>query len=368
MNYDYLIVGAGLAGCVVAERLANGLGQKVLLIDRRDHIGGNTYDFVDEHGLIVQKYGPHIFHTSLRGVWDYLSGFTAWNGYVHRVLAKAGDKLLHLPINLDTMERLYDRPFTPEQLQEYFEQRKVRLDRIENARDVVVSQVGQELYELFFKEYTRKQWGVTPEELAPEVTKRLPVRLNRDTRYFTDEYQGIPVEGFTRMFERMLDSPGITVSLGTDYRSLSQADRQSCAKRIYTGPIDEFFDYAHGPLPYRSLVFDFQTHECAQFQPVGVVNYPNEQAYTRITEFKHFYMQSGPSTTICIEYSRGQGDPYYPIPTKANREQYARYQAMAESRPDVRFVGRLAQYEYLNMDQVVHRALELFAQIQRHGF
>ncbi len=366
MAYDYIIVGAGMAGCVMAERLARELQQKVLLIDRRPHIGGNTYDFVNEHGHIVQKYGPHILHTTRREVWDYLSGFTAWNGYVHRVLARVKDKLVYLPINLDTMERLYERPFTEPQLRDYFEQRRVRMDRIENARDVVVAQVGQELYELFFKEYTRKQWGVDPQELAPEVTRRLPVRFDRDTRYFTDAFQGIPTEGFTRMFERMLDHPRIEVQLGTDYRP--RAGGAEGGKVIYTGPIDEFFGYTHGRLPYRSLTFRFETHDLTQFQPAGVVNYPNEQDYTRITEFKHFYLQDHPRTTICYEYSRPDGEPYYPIPTPANRDLYARYRAMAEARRDVRFVGRLAQYEYLNMDQVVHRALTLFAEIQRNGF
>ncbi len=366
MRYDYLIVGAGLAGCVMAERLANGLGRRILLIDRRDHVAGNACDYVDEHGIIVQKHGPHILHTMNREVWDYLSGFTAWNGYVHRVLAKVGDKLVHLPINLDTMERLYDRSFTEEQLREYFEQRRVRMDRIANARDVVVSQVGEELYDLFFKEYTRKQWGVDPRDLAPEVTKRLPVRFDRDTRYFADTYQGIPSEGFTRLVQRMLDNPRITVRLNTDYRSL--ADRAEAEKVIYTGPIDEFFDYVYGPLPYRSLVFRLETHEVEQFQPAGVINYPNEQDYTRITEFKHFYRQNHPRTTICYEYSRAQGEPYYPIPTPANHGLYARYKALADARRDVRFIGRLAQYEYLNMDHVVHRALTLFAEIHKNGF
>jgi UDP-galactopyranose mutase len=366
MTYDYLIVGAGFSGCVLAERLANGLQQRVLVIDRRDHVGGNAHDFTNEEGIIVQKYGPHIFHTTIREVWDYLSGFTTWNGYVHRVLAKVKDKLVYLPINLDTMERLCERPFTAEQLREHFEQRRIRLDRIENARDVVVSQVGQELYELFFRNYTRKQWGVDPEELAPEVTRRLPVRFDRDTRYFTDAYQGIPTEGFTRLFERLLDSPRITVQLGTDYGSM--ADRSRFEKVIYTGPIDEFFGYAHGRLPYRSLAFQFETHDMERFQPAGVVNYPNEQDYTRITEFKHFYLQNHPKTTICYEYSRADGDPYYPIPTRANRDLYAKYKALAEARHDVRFMGRLAQYEYLNVDQVVHRALGLFAEIQRDGF
>jgi UDP-galactopyranose mutase len=366
MDYDYLIVGAGFGGCVLAERLANGLGQRVLLIDRRDHIGGNAYDFVDDAGIIVQKYGPHIFHTSIEQVWEYLSAFTTWNGYVHRVLAKVSDKLLPLPISLETMEQLYGRPFSAEQLREYFEQRRVRLERIENARDVVVSQVGRELYGLFFENYTRKQWGLEPYELAADVTKRLPVRFDRDTRYFTDTYQGLPTEGFMPLFERLVDSPRITVQLRTDYRSMLESP--SFKRLIYTGAIDEFFGYVHGRLPYRSMAFEFRTLEQEWFQPAGVVNYPNEQDYTRITEFKHLYRQKCPKTTICYEYSRAEGPPCYPIPTQANRELYAKYRALAETRCDVRFVGRLAQYEYLNMDQVVHRALRLFAEIETDGF
>jgi UDP-galactopyranose mutase len=358
MPYDYLIVGAGCAGCVLAERLANGLRRKVLLVDRRHHIGGNAYDFYNDDGILVQRYGPHIFHTKMKEVWDYLCRFTEWNGYVHHVLAKVKDKEVFLPINLDTMERLYGRRFTPDQLREYLDQRRVHVERVRNARDVVVSQVGQELYELFFRNYTRKQWGLDPEQLDPEVTSRLPVRFDRDTRYFADPYQGIPTQGFTAMFDRMLDSPNITVRLDTDYRAAAASER--FRKLIYTGPIDEFFGWTHGKLPYRSLVFKFETLDVERFQNAGVVNYPNDQDYTRITEFKHLYRQTHPRTTICYEYSAAEGAPYYPIPTRANRDLYREYEAQADKLDGVHFVGRLAQYEYLNMDQVVKRALDLF--------
>ncbi|UCD50870.1 MAG: UDP-galactopyranose mutase, partial [Phycisphaerales bacterium] len=299
MTYDFLIVGAGPAGCVLAERLACGSGQKVLLIERRDHLAGNAYDYVNEEGLFVQRYGPHIFHTTMKRVWDYLNRFTEWNDYVHRVLARVNDKLVSLPINLETMEQLYDRSFTSDQLKAWFEQRKVSVESIENARDVVVSQVGEELYELFFRNYTKKQWGLDPEQLAAEVTRRLPVRYDRDTRYFADPYQGLPREGFTALFERMISHPNITVRLDTEYPrdTASQKYRQL----IYTGPIDAFFDYACGPLPYRSLVFEFATLDAEWFQPVGVLNYPNEEDYTRITEFKHLYCQPHPKTTVCYE-------------------------------------------------------------------
>ncbi len=358
MTYDYLIVGAGLAGCVLAERLANESQRTVLLVEQREHIAGNAYDVRNEEGLFIQRYGPHIFHTKSKRVWDYLSRFTTWNGYTHRVLAQVGDRQVPLPISLATMERLFDRPFTAEQLAAYFEQRRVERSTIENARDVVVSQVGEELYELFFKNYTKKQWGLYPEQLAPEVTKRLPVRFDRDTRYFDDPYQGLPEEGFTAMVERMLESPSITLRLGTDYAQV--AGCESYRRAIYTGPIDAFFDYALGRLPYRHLRFRFETLSAKQFQDVGVVNYPNEHDYTRITEFKHLYLQSHPKTTICYEYSGVEGTPCYPIPTPANRRLYDAYRARANELDNVHFVGRLAQYEYLNMDQVVERALDLF--------
>ncbi len=359
---DWLIVGAGFAGCVLAERLANGLGQKVLLVERRDHIGGNAHDCRNEHGLFVQTYGPHIFHTSDESVWEYLSRFTTWNTYVHRVLAAVAGREVYLPINLDTMERLYNRSFTPGQLREYLEQRRVGLAKIENARDAVVSQVGTELYELFYRNYTKKQWGLYPEQLDPQVTSRLPVRFDRDTRYFTDAHQGLPSEGYTRMFERMLDSPNIEVRLGTDYRDIAGAVRWD--RCVFTGPIDEFFGFRFGPLPYRSLRFRFETLAVERFQNAGVVNHPNEHDYTRITEFKHLYQQEHPQTAVCYEYGSAEGPACYPIPTPANRALYRRYKAEADKLDGACFLGRLAQYEYLNMDQVVRGGLELFRRVR----
>jgi len=362
MSYDDLIVGAGFAGCVLAERLANGLHKRVLLVERRRHIGGNAYDFRDERGLLVQRYGPHIFHTNSKTVWEYLSRFTDWNGYVHRVLADTGTKQVYLPINIETMERLYDRTFTPEELQEHFEQRRVRLARIENARDMVVSQVGTELYELLFKNYTKKQWGLYPEQLDPQVTGRLPVRLDRDTRYFTDAWQGVPTEGYTRMFERILDSPNIEIRLETEYRDI--AGSVDFKGLIFTGEIDEFFGYRYGRLPYRGTLFRFETLPVERFQNAAVVNYPNHREYTRITEFKQLYLQHHPETTICYEYGSDEGPACYPVPTPANHALYAQYRAEADRLDNTHFVGRLAQYQYLNMDQVVERALSLFREIQ----
>ncbi|MBN1508293.1 MAG: UDP-galactopyranose mutase [Sedimentisphaerales bacterium] len=365
MTHDYLIVGAGFAGCVLAERLANGLAKRVLLIDRRDHIGGNAYDEHDGHGLLVQRYGPHIFHTNKKAVWDYLSRFTQWNGYVHHVLANLGTRQVHLPISIETMERLYNRTFTPDEMREYFERRRVRLARIENARDVVVSQVGEELYELLFRNYTRKQWGLDPEQLDAQVTGRLPVRFDRDIRYFSDRWQGLPRDGYTRMFERMLQSPNIEVRLETEYSDLAgSVDREGL---IFTGAIDEFFHFKYGRLPYRSLAFRFETLPIERFQNAAVVNYPGQQEYTRITEFKHLYLQEHPQTTVCYECGSEEGPACYPVPTPANHAIYDRYRVEADRLDDTFFVGRLAEYAYLNMDQVVERALDLFRKIRERA-
>ncbi len=358
MKFDMLIVGAGLAGCTVAERMASELDKKVLIVEQRNHIGGNTYDYYNEDGILVQKYGPHIFHTSSDEVWDYLNRFTLWNDYVHRVIANVNGKGVYLPISLDTMENLYGREFTAEGMREYLEQRQVKLGEIKNSRDVVVSQVGEELYETFFKNYTKKQWGVYPEQLDAQVTKRLPLRYNRDTRYFTDRYQGIPADGYTKMFEKMLDHENIQILLNTDYRDIKELIKVD--KVIFTGPIDYYFGYMHGKLPYRSLDFKFDTLDMETYQDAAVVNFPNDHDYTRVTEFKHFYNQKHHKTTICYEYPKDEGDPYYPIPNQECNEIYLKYLREAEKEKNTYFVGRLAEYRYLNMDQVVAEALMLF--------
>ncbi len=358
MKFDFVIVGAGFAGCVLAERGASQLNQKVLIIEQRNHIGGNAYDYYNKAGILVQKYGPHIFHTNNKQVWDYLSGFTRWNSYAHRVLAAVNGKEVPLPINLETMERLYDRDFTAEKLKEYFETHKVKLNKITNSRDVVVSQIGEELYELFFKNYTKKQWGVYPDELNPQVTRRIPVRFNRDTRYFSDIYQGIPKYGYTRMFEKMLDNKNIYILLNTNYKDVIQSIEFD--KFIFTGAIDYYFDYRFGELPYRSIDFSFKTLEVEKYQNAAVVNYPNDHDYTRITEFKYFYFQKHHKTTICYERPKSAGHPYYPIPMPENEDLYLKYKKEAEKLENTYFVGRLAQYKYLNMDRVVANALEVF--------
>ncbi len=361
MNIDFLIVGAGFAGCTLAERIATKIHKKVLLVEQRNHIGGNSYDYYNSDGILVQKYGPHIFHTNSSDVWNYLCQFTEWNGYVHRVIAKVNKKEVYLPINLDTVERLYDRQFTPEKLKDFFEQCRIKLTEIKNSRDVVVSQIGEELYELFFKNYTKKQWGVYPEELDAQVTKRLPVRFSRDTRYFTDIYQGIPKYGYTRMFDKMLDNKNISLLLNTDYKEI--VDSINFKKLIFTGPIDHYFDYRYGELPYRSLDFKFETLDTERYQNAAVINYPNEYDYTRVTEFKHFYFQKHGKTTICYEYPKAKGDPYYPIPKQQYLEIYEEYKKETKKMTDIYFVGRLAEYKYYNMDQVVASALRLFQEV-----
>lgn len=357
-TFDYIIVGAGFAGATIAERIATQLDKKVLIVEKRNHIGGNAYDYFNEDGILVQKYGPHIFHTNIKDVWDYLSQFTEWNGYVHRVLAHVNGQDFYLPINMETMEKLYNRLFTPSELEKYFAKKRIKINEIRNSRDVVVSQVGEELYELFFKNYTKKQWGVYPEELDAQVTKRLPVRFNRDTRYFSDEYQGLPQYGFTKMLGRMLGNKNIHVLLSTDYKEIINLVKFD--KLIFTGPIDYFFDYMHGKLPYRSLDFEFKTIDIEKYQNAAVVNYPNDFDYTRITEFKQLYFQKHQKTTICYEYPKSEGEPYYPMPKLEYQEIYIKYREAIEKLKNVFIVGRLAEYQYLNMDQVVKKALDLF--------
>ena len=358
MKFDFIIVGAGFAGCVLAERITSQVDQKVLIIEQRNHIGGNTFDYYDENSILTQKYGPHILHTNDSRVWEYLSQFTEWNGYVHRVLANVNDIDIPLPINLETMEALHSRSYTSEELENYFNDNKIDITKPQNSRDVILSQVGEELYDLFFKNYTKKQWGVYPEQLSAQVTKRLPVRLNRDSRYFADKHQGLPRNGFTCMFDKMLDNENIHILLNTNYKDV--LDSIEFEKLIFTGPIDDYFDCKFGKLPYRSLDFKFETHDLVQYQNAGVVNYPNDHDYTRITEFKYLYEQSNPKTRICFEYPKDEGDPYYPIPRAENEILYKKYKDEAEKLENTYFIGRLAQYKYMNMDQVVAIALDVF--------
>ena len=360
--FDWMIVGAGFAGSVLAERIASQRNESVLLIDRRNHVGGNAYDCHDDAGILVHRYGPHIFHTNAQSIVDYLSQFTEWRPYEHRVLAQVDGKLLPIPINLDTINRLYGLNLDSAELEEFFAERREAVDEIRTSEDVVVSTVGRELYEKFFRGYTRKQWGVDPSELNKSVTSRIPTRTNRDDRYFTDSFQAMPLHGYTRMFERMLKHPKIKIMLQTDYREVREEIRFN--RLIYSGPVDEFFDWRFGKLPYRSLRFEHKTVDQEQFQPVAVVNYPQTEEFTRITEYKHLTGQQAPRTSLSYEYPTDVGDPYYPVPRAENEALYKRYEALAAAHKDVWFVGRLATYRYYNMDQVVGQALATFRRIQ----
>ncbi|MFL6726145.1 MAG: UDP-galactopyranose mutase [Sphingomicrobium sp.] len=364
-KYDYLIVGAGFAGSVLAERLASQHGARVLLIDRRPHVGGNAYDEPNEAGILYHKYGPHIFHTNSEQVVDYLSQFTDWRPYEHRVRAFVRGKLVPIPINRTTLNLLFDLDLTTDaEAADYLASRAEPVDEVRTSEDVVINAVGQELYELFFRGYTRKQWGLDPSELDKQVTSRIPTRTNTDDRYFSDSFQAMPAAGYTAMFETMLDHPLIEERLGTDFRDLKERAFEIASHIVYTGPIDEYFDFRFGKLPYRSLKFDHQTLDQEQFQPVAVVNYPCEEVpFTRISEYKHLTGQQSPMTTVTYEYPSAEGDPYYPIPRAENQELYKRYEALADATPNVTFVGRLATYRYYNMDQIVGQALATFRRI-----
>ncbi len=355
--YDVVIAGAGFAGSVMAERLAEASGKRVLVVDKRPHVAGNAYDHHDKGGILIHQYGPHIFHTNSDQVVDYLSRFTAWRPYEHRVLADVDGKLLPMPINRTTLNGLYNLNLqTDEDAAAFLASRAEPVEKIETSRDVVVNAVGRHLYETFFQGYTRKQWGLDPSDLDKSVTSRVPTRTSTDDRYFVDTFQAMPKDGFTRMFEKMLDHPNIDLALGADYHDLKASDLAPLT--IYTGPIDAFFGHRFGPLPYRSLQFRHETLDQRRFQEVAVVNYPAEDVpYTRITEYKHLTGQTAPNTSITYEYPSAEGDPYYPIPRPENQVLYKKYEALAMQRDDVLFLGRLGTYRYYNMDQVVGQAL-----------
>jgi UDP-galactopyranose mutase len=359
-RYDVMVVGAGFAGAVMAERLAAGSNKKVLLVDRRPHIAGNAYDRLDDAGILIHQYGPHIFHTNSQEIVDYLSRFTAWRPYEHRVLADIDGKRVPIPINRTTLNSLFGlRMENDAEAAAFLAGRAEPVDQIRTSEDVVVSQIGRELYETFFRGYTRKQWGIDPSELDKSVTARVPTRTDIDDRYFTDSFQAMPADGFTRMFERMLDHPNIDVLLGVEYSEALLAYPHD--HLIFTGPIDEYFGYRYGKLPYRSLRFQHETKACEWLQPVAVINYPSPDVpYTRVTEYKHLTGQQSPYTSITHEYPSAEGDPYYPIPRAENQLLFKRYEALALAETGVTFVGRLATYRYYNMDQVAGQALATY--------
>lgn len=354
-----LVVGAGFAGAVCAERLA-AAGWSVTIIDRREHIAGNAFDRVDAYGVLIHPYGPHIFHTSGKRIFAYLSRFTDWRFYEHKVLAKRDGDLFPIPVNRTTLNKLYGLELDEEGAAAFLEDVRENRDPVKTSEDVVLNGVGPDLCEKFFRGYTRKQWGLDLSELSAGVAARVPTRTNDDDRYFTDQWQFMPAEGYTRLFERMLDHPNITVRLGIEFQkseALAQYDHI-----VYTGPIDAFYDFQYGNLPYRSLRFGHQhLPDTTQFQPVGTVNYPDlaDGDFTRITEFKHLTGQAHAGTSIVTEYPQDEGDPYYPVPRPANEALYKQYAKLAELETKVSFVGRLAQYRYYNMDQVVGAALSV---------
>jgi UDP-galactopyranose mutase len=370
-KYDYLVVGAGFAGSVIAERLASQHDAHVLVIDKRPHVAGNAYDHLDEAGVLIHQYGPHIFHTNSDEIVDYLSQFTEWRQYEHKVLAEVRGQLVPIPINRTTLNMLFDLDLkTDEDAAAYLASRAETVDEIKTSEDVVINAVGRELYELFFQGYTRKQWGIDPSGLDKAVTARIPTRTNTDDRYFGDKHQIMPRDGYTAMFNRMLDHPNIDVLLSTDYKDVME--EVDAGHIVFTGPIDEYFGFRFGKLPYRSLRFEHKVLDQGNFQPVAVVNYPDPQVpYTRITEYKHLTGQKAVKTSITYEYPSAEGDPYYPIPRPENQELFKKYEALADSTSGVTFVGRLATYRYYNMDQVVGQALATFrrldARVQAQG-
>lgn len=356
-----LIVGCGFAGATVARLVADA-GHRVTVFDARPHVAGNAYDRLDVHGVLVHEYGPHIFHTNSRRVFEFLSRFTHWRFYEHRVLAQVDGQMLPIPINRTTINQLYGLQLDEQGVADHLARVRQPRELVKSSADLVLSTVGSDLCDRFFRGYTRKQWGLELEDLSAGVAARIPVRHDDDDRYFTDTLQFMPLEGYTRMFERMLDHPGIEVKLGCTYAG--EADRAGFDRVIYTGPIDAYFGYRLGRLPYRSLRF---RHEhlagVTQFQPCGTVNYPLTEDYTRITEFRHLTGQQATGTSIVYEYPTDEGSPYYPIPRPENEALFKRYEALADAEAalGVVFVGRLAQYRYYNMDQVTAAALKAAA-------
>ncbi len=354
--YDFLVVGAGISGVTLARILAEE-GRKVLLIDRRDHIGGNCYDFYNTDGILIHKYGPHIFHTKHKAVWDFLSGFTEWRLYQHRVKAFIDGRYVTFPINLKTIRELYNKDLSPSEMRDFLDSRRVPVKNPSNAREAVISQVGEELFGKFFEKYTEKQWGMPADRLSPLVTQRIPVRFSSDDRYFDDPYQGVPLNGYTGMFGNMLNHKNIHVMLQADFRDLPSGIKFGCL--VYTGPVDEYFGFQYGKLQYRSIDFDFRTYDMESYQDVAVVNYPNDYDFTRITEYKKLTGQKAGRTVVSFEYPTSDGDPCYPVPLEENHEMRDRYIKRCKRLKSVFFAGRLGTYRYLNMDIACLEAMSL---------
>lgn len=362
MEFKYVIVGAGLAGLTMAERIAGELGEKVLVIEKRGHIGGNIYDSYNDDGILIHNYGPHIFHTNDRGVYEYLSRFTKWNDFWHRVLTYVDGNLIPMPITVETINKLYNLNLDCSQVEAFLKEQAQEISEIRTSKDVALSKVGQDIYEKIFENYTKKQWGIDPSELDTSVISRIPIRLNRDTRYFNDKYQGMPTYGFTKMCENMMSNKNIKILLNTDYKEVIADLKYDTL--IYTGATDEFYDFKYGKLAYRSVDFVFDTFDKEDYQEAPVVNYPNDFDFTRITEYKKLTGQQHNKTTIGKEFPCSEGEPYYPFPTKEWKDKFALYEEDMKKEAKVIFIGRLAEYRYYNMDAVVRRALDTFEQIK----
>ena len=380
LETDILIVGAGFSGLVMAERFANDLGLRCLVVEKRAHVGGNAMDEYDDAGVLIHKYGPHYFRTNSQKVVDYLSRFTEWQPTSYEIRSFTEGSYWHFPINLNTFEELVGRPATEEDFRRYLDEKRIPISAPQNSEEVIISQVGWELYEKFFKGYTLKQWKRHPRELDASVCSRIPIRTNRDNRYLQERFQALPKAGYHRLFQNLVAAtPGMRLMLRTDYREL--LPHVSYRHMIYSGPVDEFFDCRFGPLPYRSLRFENRSFSAEQllerekisgrrgfWQPAMQVNYPNDHDFTRIVEIKHATRQSCGNTTIVYEYPDDYGagkEPYYPVPTAENSRLYQQYAELAESASQVSFIGRLATYRYYNMDQVVAMALHEFEKIRR---
>ena len=364
-NYDILVVGAGLSGSVIAERCANCSNLKVLVIDKRSHLGGNCYDYIDENGILINKYGAHLFHTNDEEVWKYVQEFSEWERWDHRVLGFVEGKMINIPVNINTVNALCGTNIKDDkEMNRWLESVQVKFDKIENSEEMAKSRVGEELYKKIFRGYTLKQWNRYPEELDSTVLSRIPVRNNHDDRYFDDRYQALPKYGYTRFIENLLTHPNITVRTKTDYSEIRNLVDFNTL--IFTGPIDRFFDKNElGKLEYRSIEFKEERYKGTNFYQVNsVVNYPELNVpYTRIVEYKHFLNQQSPHTTIVKEVTKDFGEPYYPVPDKKNLSLYEKYKELAGLEKNVHFIGRLATYKYLNMDQAIKNSLELYNQI-----
>lgn len=366
-KFDIVVIGAGISGAVLAERYA-AAGKKVLVIEKRNHIAGNCYDFIDDNGILVSKYGAHLFHTEDEDVWEYVNRFAEWYPWEHKVLAMVDGQAVPVPVNITTVNKVFGLHLrTEEEMAAWLEENRVPIPFPSNGREAVLSKVGEVLYEKMFRNYTHKQWDKFPEELDASVLNRIPVRTDFDDRYFTDRYQALPKGGYTKMFSRILSHPNITIRLETDYFDLHE-EIKGYEKLFYTGPVDQFFSLTHHfteKLEYRSINFVTETIDAEFFQNNSVINYPgSEVPYTRIIEYKHFGNQQSAKTTIVKEFTTDEGDPYYPVPNARNQRIYERYKAEADKLTDIYFVGRLANYKYFNMDQAFKNALNLFVELQ----